>query len=216
MNRDLKNDFLEDMEIIIPIDLEGMQGKTLPNPNEITGWKDYNARRIYINYEINPTILDSLAYFIQLWNKEDDEANLSPEERMPIKVYINTMGGDTIETLHCCDLMELSTTPVHTICQGKANSSGGYLLMAGHRRFAYKHSTFLIHSGSVGMGGRTDTVMDYAETIKKLNKKIKAFVISKTNLTAEVYDSHYRVEWTMDSDEMIECGIIDEIATSIL
>ena len=208
------NEFEDFITVMIPQQVSNIADKTIPSPAEIYGWKDYIDRRLYINYEITPTILDNIAYFIQLWNKDDE--GVEAEDRIPIKIYINTDGGDLLETMHCCDVMTLSETPIHTICQAKALSAGILLLMSGHVRYAYIHSQGLVHSGSIGLGGSSDSVMDNMDSIRKHQDKIKQFILSKTKITEETYQAQYRKEWNLDSDEMLEYGIIDEIATRVL
>ena len=47
--------------------------------------------------------------------------------------------------------------------------------------------------------------------MKKLEERIKQYVLSRSTVTEEEYDSKYRVEWYMFADEAKENGFVDYI-----
>lgn len=212
MYQSKREDFLD---IIIPESLLKLKNKgNIPIPDEINEWKDLQERALYINSNIDETIVDYLAYYIRQYNLEDKD--ISIEQRKPIKIFINSNGGLLNETMFCCDIIKASKTPIYTICQSKALSSGGLLLISGHKRFCHPSSIYLLHNGSTGMGGRTDSVFDTLEFHKKYEKKIKDLVISHTKFTSEEYDKNYRVELFLDAEDMLKYGVVDEILTEII
>ena len=55
---------------------------------------DFTERTIYLTEEIKPEMAVSIFEIIRFWNKVDKEDEIPIEEREPIKIYINTPGGD--------------------------------------------------------------------------------------------------------------------------
>lgn len=172
-------------------------------------------RKFYILEDIDKSLMDSLQIVIQWVNEED--VNLPINERKPLKIYIDSNGGELYPTLASLDFIRMSKTPIWTIGKGVSYSSAGLLLLAGHKRFCYKNSTFLLHSGSGGFVGRTDSVYDNMEFEKRvIEKLVKSHVVENSKITSEIYDAKYRHEWFMDSSEMLEFGIVDEISNEII
>lgn len=53
--------------------------------------EDNEQRRIYLNCEIDENIVDSAVYHILRYNRLDKDIPI--EDRIPIKIYINSPGG---------------------------------------------------------------------------------------------------------------------------
>jgi ATP-dependent Clp protease protease subunit len=172
-------------------------------------------RKIFVNSDIYKEIMDVVQMIIQDINEDDKDIPI--EERKPLRLYLDSNGGELYPTLATIDMIKMSKTPIWTICKGTAYSSAGLLLLAGHKRFCYKHSSFLLHSGSNGFSGKTDSVFDNLEFEKKVTEKlVKEHVISNSNIDSKTYDRKYRHEWFMSSEDMLKYGIVDEIADEII
>lgn len=150
---------------------------------------------------------------IRKWNIEDK--GKSVDERKPIKIFINSDGGDLNTIMNVVDMIELSKTPVITIALGKAYSAGGLLLMAGDTRYIFKNTSCLIHDGSSGIYGTTGKMLDNLEFTKGLEKRIRDYIITHTSIPGDLYDSNYRRDWFLFSDEMIRYNVADEIIEDI-
>ena len=138
-----------------------------------------------------------------------------PDGRKPIKIFINSDGGSVDTVLHIIDMIRLSKTPVYTIGMGRVYSAGGLLLMAGHKRYIFPHTSCLIHDGSSGAIGSIGKMLDNLEFTKELERRVKEFILSSTRISKKLYDKNYRNDWYMFSEEMTELGIADEIVTDI-
>ena len=180
-------------------------------PQDVNAWKDLEERKLYLNSEVTPMVIDYIGYYILHYNEVDDMQNLAVEDRLPIRLFINTNGGDGASTLHICDLIKNSKTPVWGYAQANAWSAGGYMLIACDRRFCWKHTTYLLHSGSFELGGNIDAVKDTVGFVAEQEEDYKNFVLENTKITSELYDKNYRRQWFMKSQEMLELGIVDEI-----
>lgn len=133
-----------------------------------------------------------------------------------ITIYLNTNGGSVYDGLSLCNIIERLKTPTDIIVLGYAYSMGSIILMSGKnnpnvKRYCYPFSTALIHGGSAYISGSSSQVKDYWKFNEKYEKRIADFIVSHTNLTEEDYTAIERYEAYMDSDEMFEKGLVDEI-----
>lgn len=200
------NDFIDLGVVAELVDLH------LPDPSLLEFYKRLSKREIFWNQEVDDSMIEVSSHIMK-WNQEDK--GLSAEERKPIKIFINSNGGDLNTIMNVIDTISLSKTPVITIAMGKAFSAAGYLLMAGHKRYICKNSCCLIHDGYYGTYGSTGKNKDNYEFTEKLEARVREFVLSHTKITEEEYDANYRKDWYLFSDEMIERSIADEIITDI-
>lgn len=133
-----------------------------------------------------------------------------------ITIYINTNGGSVYDGLVLCDIIGQLKTETEVIVLGYAFSMGSIILMSGRNnpnvtRKCYPFSTALIHGGSAYISGSSSQVKDYFKFNEKFEKRIADFIVSHTNLTDDDYAAIERYEAYMDSDEMLEKGLVDEI-----
>jgi len=99
----------------------------------------------------------------------------------------------------------------------KVYSSGGLLLMSGHKnkRFIFPDTTCLIHNGSTGAYGDTGKVMDNLEFTQKLEERVKKYILSNTTISIEQYEKNYRRDWWLFSEDCIALNIADRIITDL-
>ena len=97
----------------------------------------------------------------------------SPAEREPIRLYINSPGGDVTEGFALISAMELSKTPIHTINMGQWSSMAFLIGIAGHKRFSLPKASFLMHDGSIFLYGSANKVKDRIEFENRAGVEIK-------------------------------------------
>ena len=107
---------------------------------------------------------------------------------------------------------KLSKTPVWTICTGAAYSGGFFTFIAGHRRFAYDHASFLYHEGATATGADAGKFRNYAEFYQKELEQLKEVTLKYTKITPEEYKEHIKDDWWMTAEEALKYGVCDEIA----
>ena len=95
------------LEFIITEDIKELGKLNLPDPDTLLYLSQINNREIFINYDIDESII-LYNYYIKEWNREDKDIPI--EERNPIKIYINTDGGCLASILSFLDFIKLSKT----------------------------------------------------------------------------------------------------------
>jgi ATP-dependent Clp protease protease subunit len=179
--------------------------------DELLYSQELENRELYLPEEIDDSVIAEIVSHILRYNKEDEE--LPVEERKPIKLLINCYGGDVIACFSVIDTIKTSKTPVYGYNLGKAMSSGGLILMACHKRFSFKNAVVLVHQGYAGAQGTTGQVFDTVEFQKRIESRVKDFIIENTNITPRVYARKLKEEWYLFGDEALENGIVDELIT---
>lgn len=197
------------MLFAIPESVENLQ---LPNPDLLTYYKDEKDRILWIEGEINDGLFE-LSKMIIRYNMED--RNTPIEERKPIKIFINSPGGDLDSTLAFIGLMNISKTPVWTIDACWAYSAAGLILMAGHKRYALPNTECLIHSGSGQLGGSYEQTKEQMKNYNYLVEKMRDFILSKTKIDQKLFKKNSQKDWYIYDDEMLNLGIVDEIIDNL-
>lgn len=171
--------------------------------------KDLKQRKLFIDDEIcQETIFDITRHILQ-FNKEDRD--IPVEERQPILLYISSNGGNVDDGFELIDVIENSKTPIYTINLSYQYSMAFLIGIAGHKRFATKNAKFLMHDGSQFLYSSGAKVQDQMKFQEKVEKRIKNYVLSKSNITSKEYDSKYRIEWYLFADEAKTNGFTDYI-----
>lgn len=158
----------------------------------------------------------SIESLIKFYNQMDDESGIPVEERTPIKIFIDSNGGDLNETFTIIDSIKLSKTPVWTINIGKAYSGGFFIFIAGDHRIAYPYSSFLYHEGSASKDGSANQFENFASFYKKMLKMLKTHVLATTKITEKKYEEIRKEDFWMMADEALELGVADEIAKEFI
>lgn len=141
-----------------------------------------------------------------------EDAEIDPRTKEPIHLYINSGGGVVYDANALLSAMDTSKTPIYTYCHGYAMSSALTVFMAGHRRFAGKHATFMLHQPSEDFGESKLYVLENRldETKRLMNERIKYF-INRSNLTLNDFEEHKYIDWILNSQAALDYGVVHEI-----
>lgn len=188
-------------------------GEEYMNPAYDIYYDEQRRRIIDYNGEVNMDSALSVCYTIERYNAEDKGKD--PSERTPIKLFINTEGGDVQAALAMTDTITHSKTPVYTIVRAEAMSAGAHILAAGHKRFAYPGAVILVHSGSVFMGGDVEKAESMRKYYKKMSDRFNKEFLDRTKVSATSMKKKGAVDWYLDAEEALAEGIIDTIVADI-
>ena len=198
-NAKLLNDFLEQKEKFEDIESVVNASSTL-------------NRELYVG-GISDEMSGGLEAVIRFWNRFDEQENIPVEERVPIKLYIDSWGGDLVACYTIINAIELSKTPVWTICIGAAYSAGFFIYITGHKRFAYPLASFLYHEGSTAAMGDAHKFRNQADFYKKQLDQLKAHTLKYTKLSETDYERILKDDYWLTAPEAVEQGIVDVILT---
>lgn len=197
---EIKNAFTDVPEEVMDV--------TLPPPFLRDYYRDEAERVYWVDDEINDNLLNLVKMIIRC-NKEDK--GIPAEQRKPIKIFISSPGGETQAMWSAMQAIQTSKTPCWTINFSYAYSAGAELLVAGHKRFALKGSTTMIHRGSCFIGGEQSVVESTQKHMKAMEQKYQDFLLSHTKIDPKVYKKKASADMFFDEYEALANGIVDVV-----
>jgi len=170
---------------------------------------------------INEIITKDTVYLICMsiyrFNNEDDEKESKEigydRNSHPIKIFLNTRGGDVYESLAIVGAIQASITPVEVIALGYAMSGGFLIFVSCHKRLCQKYTTFLYHDIRSWIEGTVSTMEEELNEIKRLQRIVDNIVINTTNVSQETLDKYNnkKEDWYINAEDALKLGIVDEI-----
>lgn len=155
-------------------------------------------------------------------NKESAEAVikqllvLEGESNEPIKIFINSPGGDVDAGYAIYDMARFVTAPVTMIGMGLVASAASLVLLAvpAERRLALPNSTYLIHQPMSGMRGMATDIEIHAQHLEKLRLKLDALIASETGKSAEEVRLDTERDHWLSAEEAKAYGLVSRIVSS--
>lgn len=169
-------------------------------------------RALWINGEIDETTVETMKHII-LWNQEDNEANVPLEERMPIKLYIFSEGGEADVGDSMFELIKSSKTKVIGYNMGLVASAAFDIYIACHERITLPGAKFLIHEGSMRISGQTSSVENYGDLSKKVKARMIDRITKETNITKKTLENKIKSDWWFFGDEALKLEVAHRLWT---
>jgi len=135
----------------------------------------------------------------------------------PIKIYINSNGGDLSAMYQVYDTMQMVKSPISTICMGKAYSAGAVILSAGSKglRHCMRNANIMIHGVQLVFPTMQDNDSENAESYLKfvdsLNNGMLKILSKHTGQAFDKVKQDCSRDLFLDPQKAIEYGIIDSI-----
>lgn len=188
--------------------VENINLEDLFEEDEPTAVEKLDDRTIFITGEIGEDLFNTAIIPIMKLNKQ--EKNFKTHE--PIKIYIESEGGSLIHAFALIDIIRTSEIPIHVYGIGYVASAAFMILTAGHKRFAYRNTSFLFHEASWAMQQDKMTVMkSNVKEIENTEKRIVQHLGEFTEITEDMVRENESKEWWMDTQEALKLKVIDEI-----
>lgn len=127
----------------------------------------------------------------------------------PIRIYINTNGGDINQGLAIYDTSKLINSPLETIGMGCVASMGAILMLMGSVRKSLENTRFMLHQAKAGAIGTLSSMEITLEEAKFLQNILYKILKEKTSLK-DPENSLKEDKW-MGADEAKEIGLITNI-----
>ena len=165
--------------------------------------------RIMTLGDIETEVVNEIIHSIYEINEED----VKKEKADPIKLIINSSGGEIYSGLALIDVINTSLTPIHTICHGAAMSMGLIIFAAGHHRTASPNATFMYHEAMYGLEGKTVYHKQEMKEANRIDKLCDDYLISRTKLTQKIMDNvkNTQAEWYFDAKTALKYNVVNEI-----
>src|SRR6185312_1100984 len=144
-------------------------------------------RTFFLNKDINAKSVQDVILGIHEINRLDDEESKDKIKftRKPIKIILDTNGGEIYRGMALANTIETSTTDVHIYIYGIAASFGVILAAVAQKTFAHKRATFMLHQLSAGMWGTYKDMEESMEQRLKLQNMLEEIIMENSNITKE-------------------------------
>lgn len=174
------------------------QGTLIPNPTVL-----------YISFsaEISPHTTESLLAVL---------GNCVNQKITTVYLMMSTPGGSVMNGMNLYNMLLGMPFELITHNVGNVDSIGNAIFLAGKKRYACPHSTFMFHG--VGFDLRNHTgrleeknLKEHLASILSDQKRIGEIITERTNLKQEVVEGLFSEAQTKDAAFAVSTGIVDEI-----
>lgn len=182
---------------------EGEEGKNQQPPLLD---KMLKTRTILISGEINKELAERVVRQLLILEQESDD---------PIKVFIDSPGGDADAGYAIFDTIRFVKPEVSTVGIGLVASAGALILLAGEkeRRLAFPNSHYLIHQPLSGIRGVATEIEIHAREIEKMRTRINTLISEETGKPIDQVEQDTDRDYWMGATEAVEYGLVSRIVT---
>lgn len=162
------------------------------------------TRSILLSGEIDKESAESVIKQMLILEGESDE---------PIKIFINSPGGDVDAGYAIFDMARFITAPVTMIGMGLVASAAALVLLAvpKEQRIALPNSTYLIHQPMSGMKGVATDIEIHAQHLEKMREKLDKLIAQETGKSLEEVRSDTERDHWLSADEAQSYGLVSRI-----
>lgn len=131
----------------------------------------------------------------------------------PIKVFIDSPGGDIDAGFAIFDTMRYVDAPVYAIVMGLAASMGAMILLAAEKdhRMGFEHSRYLIHQPLSGIRGVATEIEIHARELEKYRLKINQIIAKETGKGIDQVAKDTDRDFWLDAEEAMDYGLISRV-----
>ena len=129
----------------------------------------------------------------------------------PIKIYINSDGGELHSALAAFDIIQKNKVPIHTIITGTACSAATIISLAGQKRKITQNSYMLIHNISSEFWGKMHEFEDEMKNMEMLTYNIKKIYKQNSHINQKRLDKILKKDLLMDANTCLRLNLVDDI-----
>ncbi len=132
-------------------------------------------------------------------------------KRIPIKLHLQSMGGELLPTFYVCDLIKELDTPVHIYIDGFVASAASLMAICGEKRFITKNSCVLVHQLRAQTSGKLSEMTQEIDNFNHFMDNLRNIYLENSNVEEDELDGLLRSELWLSAERCLELGFVDEI-----
>ncbi len=162
------------------------------------------SRTILVSGEINKQLAERVIRSLILLEEENAD---------PVKVYIDSPGGDADAGYAIFDMMRFVKPKVIMIGMGLVASAAAIIMLATprERRVGLPNSHYLIHQPMSGTRGVATDVEIHAKEIEKLRARINRLIAEETGNPLEKVEKDTDRDYWMNAEEAVSYGLLSRV-----
>ncbi|GMO23470.1 MAG: ATP-dependent Clp protease proteolytic subunit [Termitinemataceae bacterium] len=181
--------------------------KNKGNGSDALAGQMLKTRSILLCGEINKDLAEkTIRQLLLLENAGDD----------PIRVFIDSPGGDADAGYAIFDMLRFVKPPVWTIGMGLVASAAAIVLLASPKehRVGLPNSHYLIHQPLSGIRGVATEIEIHARELEKLREKINVLISSETGRDKDSVEKDTDRDYWMTAGEAVKYGLLSSMITA--
>lgn len=175
--------------------------------SEVLNAKFLKTRQILLSGEVNKQLAEKIVRQLLILEADSEE---------PIRIYIDSPGGDVDAGYAIFDMIRFVKCPVYCIGMGLVASAGALILLAADksRRIGLPNSHYLIHQPLSGIKGVATDIEIHAREIEKTREKINLLIAEKTGQPLDKVQKDTDRDYWMNAEEAVGYGLISKVIVS--
>ena len=166
--------------------------------------KMLKTRSILLSGEVNKQLAERVVRSLLVLEATSDD---------PIKVFIDSPGGDVDAGYAIFDMIRFVNAPVWTIGMGLVASAGALILLAApkDRRVGLPNSHYLIHQPLSGMRGVATDIEIHAKEIERARERINQLIADETGKPLDQVARDTDRDYWLNAEEARDYNLISRI-----
>ena len=162
------------------------------------------TRTVILSGEIDKPLAEKVIRQLLLLEEENDK---------PIKVFIDSPGGDAYAGFAIFDMIRFVKPAVITIGMGLVASAASLVLLSASRenRYGLPHSHYLIHQPLSGIRGVATEIEIHARELDKLKIRLNKIISEETGKPEKKVEQDTDRDYWMNSEEAKTYGLISKV-----
>lgn len=185
---------------------EGKQQKS-EGEQDALSQKMLKTRTILLSGEINKELAEKVIKQLLLLEADGDD---------PIKVFIDSPGGDADAGYAIYDMIRFIKPDVFTVGMGLVASAGALVLLAApvDKRIGLPNSHYLIHQPLSGIRGVATEIEIHAVELEKLRVKINKLIAEETGVDEKKVSEDTDRDYWMNAEEALDYKLVSKVITT--
>jgi ATP-dependent Clp protease protease subunit len=131
----------------------------------------------------------------------------------PVRVFIDSPGGDADAGYAIFDMLRFITPEVITVGMGTVASAGALVHLAAKKenRLSLPNAHFLIHQPLSGIRGVATEIEIHARELEKLREKINVLIAEETGQDVKKVSGDTDRDYWLNAQEALDYGLISRI-----
>lgn len=189
------------------------------NKDHVDKFYDYDlfieGRVIYVgpcinNLSMNDVSADEISPFIaERFIKGLTLLETKPDQ--PVKIIINSEGGDLSQALAIYDAIMRSPCYIEILATGNCMSAATIILQAADKRIVSQNCILMVHDGQDQIMGSPEDVVNWAKFGKLLTNKMYKIYADSSDKSIKYWEKKCQRDYILTADEALKEGLADEI-----